>query len=122
MNARTGAIAGVSLLALLLTGLALTRNRDVAKFDVQGAAVANSTNHELPAAVAPPPPLEAVPRLDSTALRARIERDEVRVIDVRDADSYAASHIPGALQIPLSYIQSEVPYLRGPKPIVTYCT
>jgi rhodanese-related sulfurtransferase len=44
------------------------------------------------------------------------------VIDVRDVDAYLAGHIEGALQIPLSYIAGEVPYLRRGKPIVTYCT
>jgi Rhodanese-like domain len=113
------ALAGAGLLALLFVGLATTRNRAVAKRDVQAAAVAN---HDLPAVLSPRASPESIPRVAATALREKIERGEVRVIDVRDADSYMASHIPGALQIPLSYIESEVPYLRGPIPIVTYCT
>jgi 3-mercaptopyruvate sulfurtransferase SseA len=46
----------------------------------------------------------------------------VTLIDVRDADSYIAGHIPGAIHIPLSYIEGEVRYLPRDKPIVTYCT
>jgi rhodanese-related sulfurtransferase len=47
---------------------------------------------------------------------------QVTIIDVRDVDSYLASHIPGALQIPVTRIQGEIPYLPKDKPIVTYCT
>jgi Rhodanese-like domain len=119
MKARAIAVVGISIFALLLVGLATTRNRAVAKRDVQGAAL---TNHDVPAVVSPGASLESIPRVAASALREKIERGEVRVIDVRDADSYVASHIPGSLQIPLSYIESELPYLRGPKPIVTYCT
>lgn len=66
--------------------------------------------------------LESIPRISVADLSQRLERGEVVVIDVRDADSFVASHIPGAMQIPLSYIQGELPYLPRGKPIVTYCT
>jgi hydroxyacylglutathione hydrolase len=46
----------------------------------------------------------------------------VTIIDVRDADSYRDRHIPGAMHIPLAYIQGEIPYLPKDKPIVAYCT
>ncbi len=44
------------------------------------------------------------------------------MIDVRDADSYVAAHIPGSLQIPLARIEGEVNYLPRGKRILTYCT
>jgi 3-mercaptopyruvate sulfurtransferase SseA len=75
--------------------------------------------------VAPPIPtqsLESIPRISVADLSQRLDRGEVVVIDVRDADSYVASHVPGAMQIPLSYIPGELPYLPRGKPIVTYCT
>jgi hypothetical protein len=72
---------------------------------------------------APPPAGAAWPdRISVGDLRAKLSRAEVVVIDVRDMDSYVAAHIPGALHIPLSYIQQELPYLPRGKPIVTYCT
>jgi rhodanese-related sulfurtransferase len=51
-----------------------------------------------------------------------IERDAVVVLDVRDIDGYKTLHIAGAKHIPLSYIESELPYLERSKPIVAYCT
>jgi len=64
----------------------------------------------------------AVPRISVDDLKQRIARGEVTVIDVRDADSYLAAHIPGSLHIPLGRIEGEIPYLPKGKPIVTYCT
>ena len=66
--------------------------------------------------------LAAVPRIEPADLLQKIENNHVTLIDVRDADSYRTRHIPGALQIPLSFIAGEVPYLPKDKPIVTYCT
>ncbi len=66
--------------------------------------------------------LKGVPRVSIADARERIDRGAVLVIDVRDADSYIASHIPGALQIPLARIEGEVNYLPRTKPILTYCT
>jgi hypothetical protein len=67
-------------------------------------------------------PADGVARTSPTELASMMARGEVIVIDVRDIDSYIASHIQGSLHIPLSYIAGEVPYLRKGKPIVTYCT
>ncbi len=66
--------------------------------------------------------LASVPRIEPVDLMQRLEGKQVTLIDVRDADSYRARHIPGALHIPLAFIAGEVPYLPKDKPIVTYCT
>ena len=66
--------------------------------------------------------LESVPRISVAALREKIDRGEVVVMDVRDIDSYTASHIAGAMHIPVSYLETELPYLPRGKPIVAYCT
>ncbi len=74
---------------------------------------------------APPPPsqsLESVPRIDPAEFSKRLERGEIVVIDVRDVADYTNAHIPGAIHIPLSFMQGELPYLPRGKPIVTYCT
>jgi len=65
---------------------------------------------------------QAVARIAVEDLHAKINRNEVTVIDVRDAGGYTAGHIPGALHIPLARIQGEIGYLPKGKPIVTYCT
>jgi hypothetical protein len=84
----------------------------------------------VPAPAAPPPAATnaladenaAAPRIDPEALLAQFKAGGVTIVDVRDADSFLASHIPGALHIPLARIEGEVPYLPKGKPIVTYCT
>ncbi len=126
MNKRTVAIAAVCLIALFFAAYAAMRRNVVTAPDVP--AVAAST----PAAPAPAPAaneaaiptgaLKAIPRIDAATLHDRMTRGEVVVIDVRDIDSYTASHIAGAIHIPLSRIEGEIPYLKGSKPIVTYCT
>jgi hypothetical protein len=66
--------------------------------------------------------LESVPRISVATLKEKIDRGEVVVMDVRDIDSYTASHIAGAIHIPVSYVDPELPYLPRGKPIVAYCT
>jgi rhodanese-related sulfurtransferase len=41
---------------------------------------------------------------------------------VRSIEQFVESHIPGALHIPVSRVQGEIPYLPKDKPIVAYCT
>ena len=74
-----------------------------------------------PASVEPAPGAEAsVPRISPAELQKRLPT--VVLIDVRAADNYTFAHIPGAMHIPLSFIEQEAPYLPKDKPIVTYCT
>lgn len=61
-------------------------------------------------------------RISIPELKDALARNAVTVIDVRSMDQYVASHIPGALHIPVSLIEGEVPYLPKDKPIVTYCS
>ncbi|MGZ4810064.1 MAG: rhodanese-like domain-containing protein [Thermoanaerobaculia bacterium] len=81
-----------------------------------------ATTSTAPAEHVHNPELDTVPRIKPQELRDRIARGEVTVIDVRDAQSYLAGHIPGALHIPMTRLDGEVPYLPKDKPIVTYCT
>ena len=126
MNKRTVAIAGVSLIALFFAAYAAMRSNAVTAPDVP-TTVSSTSAAPMPvrvkeAAVPTSASLKAIPRIDATTLHDRMARGEVVVIDVRDIDSYTASHIAGAMHIPLSRIEGEIPYLKGPKPIVTYCT
>jgi len=63
-----------------------------------------------------------VPRIDPEELLGHFKAGDVTIVDVRDADSYRAAHIPGALHVPLARVQGELPYLPKAKPIVMYCT
>jgi hypothetical protein len=68
------------------------------------------------------PERASVVRIAAEDLRSKYNRGDVTVIDVRDAGSYAAGHIAGAIHIPLARIEGEIPYLPKGKAIVTYCT
>lgn len=128
MNKRTVAIAGVSLIALFFAAYAAMRSNTITATDVPvavSATEATTTPAPAPlkeAAVPTGASLKAIQRIDATTLHDRMTRGEVVVIDVRDIDSYTASHIAGAMHIPLSRIEGEIPYHKGSKPIVTYCT
>lgn len=74
---------------------------------------------------APPPhdheAHENIPRMSVEDLRAKLNRNDVTVIDVRDNQSYQRGHIPGALNIPFASTESMLEIIPRGKPIVTYC-
>lgn len=89
--------------------------------------VAAAPSKATPAAAAPAGDHDhgaeaSVRRITAVELREAIDSGQAAVIDVRDLDSYAAGHIAGAMHIPLSFIESQVPYLPRDKMLVTYCT
>ena len=65
-----------------------------------------------------------VPRVSVEEAAAAIQSGEAVVLDVRSAQAYQASHIPGALSIPLFDIESNPTGvdLDKDKWIITYCT
>ena len=103
-------VAVVGLSALMFAGVMAMRGGKVAAPTAATTTAAMMTS------------LESVPRISVATLREKIDRGEVVVMDVRDIDSYTASHIAGAMHIPVSYVESELPYLPRGKPIVAYCT
>jgi 3-mercaptopyruvate sulfurtransferase SseA len=65
-----------------------------------------------------------VPRVSVEDAAAAIKSGEAVVLDVRSSQAYQASHIPGALSIPLAEIESNPAGLNLDKAkwIITYCT
>ena len=62
-------------------------------------------------------------RISPAQLKTLLETGHVLVLDVRDADSYVAGHLPGAVLMPLGDLADRLPQLRHEnRPIVTYCT
>ncbi len=97
------------------------------------AAAAAPTQPEIAVTTTPAPMTEAaraeleaqiakVPRIEPAALKAKMDKGEVTVVDVRVVDAYRAGHIPGALQIPLEYVAGEIPWFPRDKQIITYCS
>jgi ArsR family transcriptional regulator len=62
--------------------------------------------------------MEPVSRLD---LLERMQAGLVTVLDVRPADEFAASHLPGALNIPLVELEARLPELDPSHEVVAYC-
>ncbi len=86
------------------------------------APVATTQTVPTPSTEPDPNARAAMPRISVTDLRDRLAKNDVTLIDVRDADAFLESHIPGAMHIPLARIDGEISYLPKGKPIVTYCT
>jgi hypothetical protein len=65
-----------------------------------------------------------VPRVSVEDAASAIQRGEAIVLDVRSDQAYQASHIPGALSVPLFNIESSPNSLNLDKDkwIITYCT
>ena len=95
-------IAGVVGI-IALVGWALTRTVEPS----QAPPTVNSLPEQAPlsttspAAEPPHSPNEGVARIEADELKAKVERGEVTVVDVRDSASYQVGHIPGALHIPM---------------------
>ena len=62
-------------------------------------------------------------RIPVAQLKALLASGAVLLLDVRDADSYVAGHLPGAILVPLSDLAGRIPEVRRESgPIVAYCT
>jgi rhodanese-related sulfurtransferase/predicted transcriptional regulator len=62
--------------------------------------------------------LEPVPAVE---LLERAKKGLVTVLDVRPAEEYAAGHVPGAINVPLSKLESYLTRLPRRREVVAYC-
>ena len=135
-------MAACAIAVLALVGWALTRTVEPARAVMPETAAIPSATSAAPAPADPVPAASATtqPDLAATAtsadihpetgverisvedFRPKFDAGSVVVIDVRDANSYAAGHIPGAMNIPMASIQSFTDMIPKGKEIVTYCT
>jgi 3-mercaptopyruvate sulfurtransferase SseA len=91
---------------------------------------AQEKTKETPAPAAPPAVVapaasdtNAVDRIPLAELKKLLEAKKVLVVDVRGADAYKMSHIPGSVSAPLGEMEKHVAELKSAKkPIVTYCS
>jgi rhodanese-related sulfurtransferase len=58
-----------------------------------------------------------VNKIDANSL----ELEKITLLDVRSPEEFAAFHIEGALNIPLSELEQRLGQLPKDQPIVTYC-
>ena len=81
-----------------------------------------TTSAAPPPAPRPQGDPSSVQRIAVEDLRAKLNRNEVTIIDVRDANSFNARRIPGSINIPFASVETMLDQIPKDKPIVTYCT
>jgi rhodanese-related sulfurtransferase/DNA-binding transcriptional ArsR family regulator len=59
--------------------------------------------------------------IDEAALRARVRKGEVTLLDVRPPEEFAAGHLPGALSVPLPELARQLAKLPRRQEVVAYC-
>ncbi|MCS7058116.1 MAG: rhodanese-like domain-containing protein [Meiothermus sp.] len=65
--------------------------------------------------------LEVVPQITAAEAKARWEKGELFVLDVRGADEYQAGHIPGALNIHAGRVMRQLSQIPKDRPVVVHC-
>jgi hypothetical protein len=74
----------------------------------------------LQPASSPPDTTAQVPRVSLQEARQAYDRGTAVFLDVRDAQSYAESHIPGAVSMPVSLVESRLAELDPQQWIIPY--
>jgi 3-mercaptopyruvate sulfurtransferase SseA len=95
---------------------------------VSVAILASLNISQIPATSTAPPAEFAedtfpeVQRVSLADAKTAFDTKTAIFVDVRDADSYADSHIPRALSIPLAELNERLDELNRSDWIITYCT
>jgi 3-mercaptopyruvate sulfurtransferase SseA len=63
-----------------------------------------------------------IPRVSPAEALAAQQSQQAVIVDVRDAGSYAAGHISGAINIPLGELEQRAGELNAGQEIIFYCT
>jgi hypothetical protein len=67
-------------------------------------------------------PEPGIQRVTLDVAKTAFDGKEAIFLDVRDPDSFASGHIPGAVNIPLGQIENRAKELDPEKWIIPYCT
>jgi rhodanese-related sulfurtransferase len=66
--------------------------------------------------------LKSVPRITIDELKPLMAKKQVVLVDVRDPQSFAEGHIPGALNVPFDFLPEHVDeWKKDKRLLVTYC-
>lgn len=72
----------------------------------------------VPAAQSP----QSVPRISIDEVKALMAKKQVVLVDVRDPQSFAEGHMPGAINVPFDFIPNHVDaWKKDKRLLVTYC-
>lgn len=66
--------------------------------------------------------MEHLGTLSATSLREKLERGEVRLIDVREEGEREAGHIEGAERIYMGHLSEQAGRIPKDKPLATICS
>jgi 3-mercaptopyruvate sulfurtransferase SseA len=66
--------------------------------------------------------LAALPRISLEEAKTAYDQQSAVFLDVRTAEQYAQSHVPGAISIPYTDLASRMSELDPNTEIITYCT
>lgn len=64
---------------------------------------------------------DALETVDTTALQARIDHENVVLLDVRPVEEYVAGHWPGAVSLPFDALTNRLAELPRDRTVVAYC-
>ena len=67
-------------------------------------------------------PYGSVQRVKLADAKAALDQKSAIFVDVRDADVFKTSHLPGALNVPLAEFQARLREMDPSQWIITYCT
>ena len=67
-------------------------------------------------------PFSQIARVDVSTTKSALDSAQAVVVDVRDRVYYDDGHIPGAISIPLSELESRLGELNQDDWIILYCT
>lgn len=66
--------------------------------------------------------MRSVPRISIDEVKTLMAKKQVVLIDVRDPQSFAAGHMPGAINVPFDHIPQHVEaWKKDKRLLVTYC-
>ena len=66
--------------------------------------------------------VRSVPRISIDEVKALMAKKQVVLIDVRDPQSFAEGHMPGAINVPFDHLPNHVDAWKKEKRLlVTYC-
>ena len=65
---------------------------------------------------------DAIPRANVAEAKQAVDSQGALILDVRSAESYAASHVQNSINIPIDELENRMGELDPQRWVITYCT
>ncbi len=124
-NSNQRVVLIIGSIAIILVGALLILSAMPTGGPAAPAPAASAPQNSAPPVAQPTPaeiPYSEIVRVGLGDAKAAYDLKQAIYLDVRDADSYASGHIPGALSIPLNNLEARLKELDPNAWILTYCT